>query len=406
MFNVSRPSGFKPFLGVTQEQARAKGPSPLVVKDCWDCDDDASVISTEGGVIEILSTIGGWGVYASEVIPVLRAMDGEGKTILVRINSYGGDVFEGLAIANTIADLKAKTIVEIIGVAASIASVIAVAADVVRIRKSAQMMIHRPWAWLWGEADELRKAAAHLDMIEGQLVETYVDRSNGKKSTEEFAAAVAAETWMTGAQAVEWGLADEVLSKAAAAVEPLDDETKDAAGIKNAPMALFASADAEQAPAPDAQPEADSETAPNADANQDAASADDPPPPPPPAAAPTPDAAGETDAVEKNAEQDATPPQAPVNNGAYDDHAVAAIRSAFARAKRPELADEAMATGLTVDQAKAKAFDLIAAQDAATQPSTAIVGSEGTAAPKAKTPDEVMAEIRAQQLAAFAPKKR
>lgn len=124
---------------------------------------------------------GGWGVYACEVIPVLRAMDGEGKTILIRINSYGGDVFEGLAIANTIAALKAHTIVEVIGMAASIASIITIAADEVRIYKSAEFMIHRPWALVIGNADDMRDSAAHLDKIQGQLVEAYVDRSAGKK---------------------------------------------------------------------------------------------------------------------------------------------------------------------------------------------------------------------------------
>ena len=392
---TNRPDGFKPFLGVTQEQARAAGPSPLVVKDCCDCDDEGVVV-TETGVIEILSSIGGWGVWASEVIPALRAMDGEGKTILIRINSYGGDVFEGLAIANTIADLKAKTIVEVIGVAASIASIIACAADVVRVRKSAQVMIHRPWAWTVGESDDLRAAADHLDLIEGQLVDVYADRSNGKKSREEMAAAVAKTEWMTAAMAVEWGIADEVISKAAVPAQ-VDEETLDAAGIKNAPRELFASAEPETAQAPVADGTPKVAPAPLA---EDAEPVVDPAP----AADVAPDAAPDADA-EKILNPSATLAGAGENNHAYDDLSVAAIRQAFARAKRPDLADEAMATGLSVEQAKAKAFDLLAAQDAASQPSTAIVGTEGATPPKAMSVEQKMAEIRARQFARANGKK-
>jgi ATP-dependent protease ClpP protease subunit len=399
--NIQRPKAAKPFRGVTMDQARAARPANLIVKDCWDCDDIPGVVSTEAGVIEILDEIGGWGVYAAEVIPALRAMDGEGKTILIRISSYGGDVFEGLAIANTIADLKATTIVEVISVAASIASIIACAADKVRIRKSAQMMIHRPWAWTWGEASDLRSAADHLDMIEGQLIDVYADRSAGKKSREEFAAAVAKETWMTGAISVEWGIADEVIDTAAAAAPVLDKETMEASGIRNAPVELVAPVNVaeDEAPAADEALSADTETdAPSADAA-------------PVEADPAPDA--ETDAPapaenasEKNSPLDATQNQGRVNIQAYDEISSAAIRTAFARANRPELAEEAMATGLSVEQAKAKAFDLLAEQDTKA-PATAILGGEGTAA-DAKGPSafELLAQIRERQFAALNKKNR
>jgi len=385
MFNVSRPNGFKPFLGITQEQARAKGPSPLVVKNYYDDDNDSGVVSVEAGVIEILCDIGGWGVYASEVIPVLRAMDGKGKAILIRMNSYGGDVFEGLAIANTIADLDATTIVEVIGVSASISSIITCAADIVRIRKSAQMMIHRPWSWTWGESDVLRAAADHLDLIEGQLVDVYADRSNGKKSRDEFAAAVAKATWLSGTMAVEWGIADEVIAKDAVALV-VDAETLDAAGIKNAPAALLASA----------EPVAETETAPVVEETAPLAGA----------VVETPAETNPVPVAENISAPAATTSAGEGNFPAYDDLSVAAIRSAFARAKRPELADEAMATGLSVEQAKAKAFDLLAAADTAANVSTAIVGNEGSTAPKPASAEQRMSEIRAQQLAAFTPKKR
>lgn len=378
---VSRPKGARPFRDMTMDAARAIRPANFVVKDFSDCGcdpDSDGVAETGAGVIEILDEIGGWGVYAAEVIPVLRLMDSKYKSIVIRINSYGGDVFEGLAIANTIADLKAETTVEVIGVAASIASIVAIAADKNRIRKNAQMMIHRPWALTWGESEDLRSVASHLDMIEGQLIDTYTDRSAGKKDRAAFAAAVAAGTWMTGENAVEWGLADEVISREATAVK-IEAANLEAAGIKNAPANLIAETVADAAVAavePRVEP------------------------------APEPVIEESAPVAEKIEDADANAPAAVANNAAYDDHQVAAIRAAFARTRRPGLADEAMAAGLSVEQAKAKAFDLLAEEDTASAIETAIVGTEGSEPPAAKTAEQVNAEIRARQFAEFQQKKR
>lgn len=376
MFNastdmVSRPKAARPFLGLTVEQARASRQPNFVVKnESSDYEYAPGSVKTADGTIEILDTIGGWGIYASEVIPVLRAMDGPGKTILIRMNSYGGDVFEGLAIANTVADLDAHTIVEVIGVSASISSVITIAADEVRIRKSAQFMIHRPWALAIGEAGEMRAVADHLDKIEGQLIEAYVDRSAGKKDKAAIAAAVAEATWLTGTEAVEWGFADAVLEKAKVEAK-VDAAALEEAGIKNTAPAAEEKTEEAAVPEDTTDTTTVEETAP---------------------------------AASQPAEETSSTPAPDAPQAALDEAAVASIRAAFARTKRPAAADEAIAGGLTVEQAKALAFDMLADEDAATTTvNTVIVGGEGTTAPAAKTADQVMAEIRARQFAEFQP---
>lgn len=127
-------------------------------------------------------------------------------TINVRINSGGGLVFEGLAIYQTLARHSANIIIHIDGIAASIASVIAMAGDEIRISEGANLMIHKPWSGVWGDAVALRKEADVLDQLEAGLINIYAARSGAKRS--DLEAWVGAETWFLGQQAVDAGLAD------------------------------------------------------------------------------------------------------------------------------------------------------------------------------------------------------
>lgn len=375
MFNltndgVARPQGCRPFMNMTQEKARATRPANFSHSSeqfNYDCCEDGSVVAADG-VIEILDTIGGWGVYSTEVIPVLRQMDGEGKIIVIRINSYGGDVFEGIAIANTIADLKARVIVEVIGVAASIASVIAIAADEVKIRKSAQMMIHKPWSITWGEADDLRASADHLDLIQVQLEELYTDRSNGKKSAQEINAAVNKGTWLSAKQSVEWGFADTVVEKDKVEAK-VENAVLEEMGIKNIVDALKAEENSEAPVSEEAPIE--------------------------PAVEPTAPAAD----VEPAPVQEEQKPVAPV----YDDAQKAAIFAAFNKTKNPSAAAKAMEDGLTVEQAKAQAFDMLAEEDEANSIKITNGGSMNTLPLETaeESIEQKMARIRANQIAEF-----
>lgn len=157
---------------------------------------------------------------------------GDVKTINLHINSPGGSVFEGTAIFNMLKNSRAFINVYVDGLAASIASVIAMAGDKIYMPANAMMMIHNPWVVCEGNADELRKMADDLEKIGSLSTETYVERSNGKANAEEIQNLMDEETWLTAKEAVELGLADEVVesNKMAASIN-----SKDAKRYRNVP---------------------------------------------------------------------------------------------------------------------------------------------------------------------------
>ncbi len=179
----------------------------------------------------------GWGtgIGAKQVADDLKGL-GKIDTLMVRINSPGGSVFDGVAIYNVLARHPARIEVDIDGMALSIASVIAMAGDEIRIAKNAMMMIHDPWTIAMGSADDFRKQADLMDQVKGTLVSTYADRT--RQPVEKIAALMSDETWFTAADAVEFGLADIVTEeqKMAAKFDP--------ARFKNAPKDFAAGAEA------------------------------------------------------------------------------------------------------------------------------------------------------------------
>lgn len=160
--------------------------------------------------ILIYDVIGeGWfgGISAKQFAKDLKAL-GELDTINVRINSEGGSVFDGITIYNTLASHKATVTVDIDGLAASIASIIAMAGDTVRMANNALFMIHDPWTYAMGSAGDLREQADLLDKVRDQLVTTYVTRSSIDEDT--VSNLMSEETWMSSDEALEYGLIDEV----------------------------------------------------------------------------------------------------------------------------------------------------------------------------------------------------
>jgi ATP-dependent Clp protease protease subunit len=147
------------------------------------------------------------GVSAKSFADELKAL-GDVKNISVRINSPGGDVFDGVAIYNQLVNHPATVNVVIDGLAASIASVIAMAGDKVSIAENAMMMIHNPWALVIGESRDMTKMAETLDKIRETLVLTYGARSG--METADIVKMMDEETWLTGQEAVDKKLADEV----------------------------------------------------------------------------------------------------------------------------------------------------------------------------------------------------
>jgi ATP-dependent Clp protease protease subunit len=149
----------------------------------------------------------GWfgGVSAKQFSADLKAL-GSVSTIDVRINSYGGEVFDGLAIYRQLVEHPAKIVVHIDGVAASIASVIAMAGDEIRIAEAGFVMIHPAQGGVLGCASDMRDMADLLDKITASIVDVYQKRTGA--SADDIAGWVAADTWFTGREALDAGFAD------------------------------------------------------------------------------------------------------------------------------------------------------------------------------------------------------
>ncbi len=131
------------------------------------------------------------------------------STIHVRLNSYGGDVFEGLAIYRLLADHPARVIVFIDGIAASIASVIAMAGDDIRIAEAGEIMIHEAWTVAIGPASAMRDAADQLEATSSSIADVYAARTGQPKS--QVQAWMAAETTFQSANAVKHNFAQVVM---------------------------------------------------------------------------------------------------------------------------------------------------------------------------------------------------
>lgn len=147
-----------------------------------------------------------WGISASSFVKTLNSIST--PQIDLHINSPGGDVFDGRAMASAIAQHPSNITAYIDGLAASAASFVAIAAKDVVMAPGSFMMIHNAWSIGYGNASDLRTLAALLEKIDGSLVEDYV-RASGA-SAEQVKAWMDAETWFTAQEAVDVGLADSV----------------------------------------------------------------------------------------------------------------------------------------------------------------------------------------------------
>jgi len=148
------------------------------------------------------------GITATEISKALT-IHRNAPEIHVRVNSAGGDVFEGLAIANRFAAMKSKIVGFVDGYAASIATVILMGMDKVFAFDSSLLMIHKPWAGQAGNADDLRELAVRLDQVETAMTAMY-----SKKMTltpEALERHLRDETWYSGPEALSVGLVDELV---------------------------------------------------------------------------------------------------------------------------------------------------------------------------------------------------
>lgn len=181
----------------------------------------------------------GFEVRSADVIQQLAGVDGD---VVVRVNSGGGDVYEGLAIMNALRAHPGEVLVIVEGLAASAASFIAVGGGTrVVCRPHAELMIHEAWAMADGNAADMTKAAGDLDRVSGNLASIYADRAGGDPDV--WRQRMRAETWFSAEEALAAGLVD--------AVEDARAPVKPAALGRSRVMARFRFNGRREAPAPD-----------------------------------------------------------------------------------------------------------------------------------------------------------
>lgn len=137
---------------------------------------------------------------------------GEVENINLHINSPGGSVFAAVAIANTLKNHKAKVTAYIDGLAASAATIITSACDVVKMPKNALFMIHNPLTWAYGNKQELEKTGILLDKVKDSILETYLAKAKDK-TKEELSALMDEEKWFNAEEAKEYGFIDEIVGE-------------------------------------------------------------------------------------------------------------------------------------------------------------------------------------------------
>lgn len=183
------------------------------------------------------------GVSAEELVPQIRELAVD--TIHLRINSPGGDVFGGEAIAHAFRQSKAQVIAYVDGIAASAATAIACAADQCEMAPGAMYMIHKAWTIALGNSDDFMEIADLLDKVDGRLAAAYAKRTGMK--AEEALTLMSDETWYTGDEAVAAGFADRVAE---------GDEEKTKAAAAEWDVSAYDKAPAPRAAAPQQEPKA------------------------------------------------------------------------------------------------------------------------------------------------------
>jgi len=192
---------------------------------------DASLVSasSDNATITMYDAIGsdGWteGVTAKRVSAALRSIGA--KDVTVSLNSPGGDFFEGIAIYNLLREHPHKVTVKVVGLAASAASIIAMAGDEIQVAKTGFLMIHNAWVFAIGNRHDLRASADILDEFDGVMAGLYADAAG--ITAKEAAKMMDDETWMSGQAAVDAGFATSLLDADEVAIDAGSGENANAA---------------------------------------------------------------------------------------------------------------------------------------------------------------------------------
>ncbi|RQR84849.1 MULTISPECIES: head maturation protease, ClpP-related [unclassified Burkholderia] len=178
-------------------------------KRWWDIRAQANAAGVNEVEIRIYGDIGFWGTDAELFASKLDSVASTAASIVVAINSMGGDVFDAFAIYNALRRYAGKVTGRVDGVAASAASLILMACDTIEMPSNARLMIHNPHTVAAGEAGDLRKLADLLESMSDSMLAAYVERSG--RTNEDVRSIMDAETWLTAAQAKEQGFCDAIV---------------------------------------------------------------------------------------------------------------------------------------------------------------------------------------------------
>jgi len=349
--------------------------------------------------IRIYDEIGFWGTDAKTFIAQLDTAAANAAEVIVAVNSPGGDVFDAFAIYNALRRYAGRVTARVDGVAASAASLVAMAGDRIVMPENAMLMIHNPWTVAAGSAADLRATADMMDKARDGILAAY--RSKSGQSDEEIVAMMDAETWLTALEAQALGFCDVIeepvrLAASTKAVELL-------ARFKNPPEPVKALVDASGDPPPNDLPPSDPPAidTPPADPPSNDPPAIDTPPADPPSNDPSPneppasqDSAGVLAAHVFNtcresnlsalAESIVTASglrdRATVDSAIQNAQEIAGICLA---ARLPERAEGFVRDGLTLDQVRARLFEAVTASQQGVNnrkrpaPSAARVTAEG-----------------------------
>ena len=190
--------------------------------------------------ILIYDEIGMWGTSAQDFIAHTEELKSDGvQHLSVRLNTPGGDFFDGVAIYNGLRNLGITIETFVDALAASAGSVIAMAGDTIHIAENAFIMIHEPWTVAVGDSTELRGSADRLDTLRDGVIKTYTGRTG--QTVKAIIKMLKAETWLGSDEAIELGFADEVFNVATNEDKQMVSLSHDLSRFKHVPKPLIKS---------------------------------------------------------------------------------------------------------------------------------------------------------------------
>ncbi|TWR83880.1 head maturation protease, ClpP-related [Pseudomonas saxonica] len=292
--------------------------------------------------VYVYGEIGTWGITASQFVRDLAALDDGVSPVVVAFNSIGGDLFDGLAIHNALSRLGERCIGRVDALAASAASVAVCGAHKVVIASNAMLMIHNPWTYAAGDAENLRKVATALDQAMEAIIAAYKAKAPNIDE-EELRRLVNAETWLTASEAVALGLADEVGE--GVTVKACLGQGGALQRYQHAPQALLAQLEEppEQPPEPEPEPKPEPEKPPIVDSAKLALLITQ-----------SCNTAGISNLIEPIINTTKLADEATVNAAISN---AKAVRDLCVAARLPEFTQQFVASGLTAEAVRGRLFD-------------------------------------------------